>query len=316
MHCQCPFRLQIGAQREGALIVQHEQATISCKGLDRAFYEVQEGGLVHASEHLKSAPKASADRLFLTAVSGVETFRPLFDALAGTGFYNINPEPIREIHPHDRGELLDRSGRNLAAMIKRLSEERPGTLERIQQYLRQIVPGIEAVDHISFGPRETLEFRQAVLKNKPPWRFYATSMSDGTLRSLGVLTALFQFSRHQRDTVPLIAIEEPESTIHPGAANILMDAILEASRTQQIIVTAHSRDLLDHIALKSSNILAVKKDENDTLIAPVDEASLSAIKDGLYTPGELLRNGQLQPDLSKTVPSLRQSDLFDPVENA
>jgi predicted ATPase len=241
----------------------------------------------------------------------VEAFRPLFDALAGMGFYSINPDPIREIHPHDRGELLDRSGRNLAAVIKRLSEEKPHVVARIEEYLRQIVPGIEAVDHVSFGPRETLGFRQTVQRNKPPWRFYASSMSDGTLRSLGVLTALFQFSANSDKIIPFIAIEEPESTIHPGGANILMDAILEASQTQQILVTTHSPDLLDHVALINSNILGVQKIANDTVIGPVNEASMSAIRDGLYTPGELLRQGQLPPEPKKTIENLRQSDLFE-----
>jgi predicted ATPase len=58
--------------------------------------------------------------------------------------------------------------------------------------------------------------------------------------------------------IPLIAIEEPESTIHPAAAAIVMDALLEASDKEQVLATTHSPDLLDHKAIKSAQLLAVE----------------------------------------------------------
>ncbi|NJO20799.1 MAG: LCP family protein, partial [Spirulinaceae cyanobacterium RM2_2_10] len=69
---------------------------------------------------------------------------------------------------------------------------KPQTLGRIQDFMRRIVPGLDRVEHESFGPAETLVFAQSVRGVRQPWRFYAASVSDGTLRSLGVLTALFQ----------------------------------------------------------------------------------------------------------------------------
>ncbi len=89
-----------------------------------------------------------------------------------------------------------------------------------------------------------------------------------------------------------------------------MDAILEASKREQIIATTHSPDLLDHLGLESSNIIAVTKTEGETQLAPVDAASISVIRDKLYTPGELLRDNQLQPDPARKNDTLRQSDLF------
>jgi AAA domain, putative AbiEii toxin, Type IV TA system len=135
-------------------------------------------------------------------------------------------------------------------------------------------------------------------------------MSDGTLRSLGVLTALFQSMGRAANLIPLIAIEEPESTIHPAAAAIVMDALLEASDKEQVLATTHSPDLLDHKSIKSAQLLAVENFGGETIIAPVDSASISAIQDGLYTPGELLRGGQLNPKKSDNDRPLRQADLF------
>ncbi len=193
-------------------------------------------------------------------------------------------------------------------------------LDRIQACLRRIVPGIIGVEHRSYGPRESLEFRQNVQGQQYPWRFQAANMSDGTLRSLGVLTALF----HQikagdnvqikagDNAAPLVAIEEPEITIHPAAAGIVMDALIEASRTKQLLATTHSADLLDHEEIPSECILAVQNVGGETKITGVDSAARSAIKDLLYTPGELLRSGQLSPDPGANAKPASQSELFEP----
>jgi len=307
------FSFQIGAQPKGGFVVQRELASISQHGFDPAFYEVKSGKVVSVSNQIKDPPKVSPDRLFLTAVSGIEVFRPLYDALSTMGFYNINPAEIREPQPNDAGEILDRSGSNLASVIRRLQTDNPGALHRIETYLKQIVPGVSAVEHKALGPRETLEFRQEMRNVKHPWRFFAAAMSDGTLRSLGVLTALFQSMNRASSTIPLVAIEEPESTIHPAAASVVMDALLEASDKEQVLATTHSPDLLDHKAIKEAQLLAVTNTGGETLIAPVDEASISAIRDGLYTPGELMRAGQLSPSKKVMDRPLHQGELFEMV---
>ena len=304
------YAFQIGARPNGAFVVQQEQAVISATALRDHYFEVRAGRLEAASEELATAPKATEDRLFLTTVSGVPAFRPLYDALTGIVAYNINPASIRESHPHDPGERLARDGANLAAVIKRLADQEPRALERIQEYLRRVTPDIERVEHQALGPQETLVFRQRIQRQKDPWRFWAASMSDGTLRSLGVLAALFQWGLRQIRTSPLVAIEEPEATVHPGAAAIIAEALLEASKFEQVVMTTHSPDLLDHPALAQATIYAVDKIRGETTIAPVNEASLSAIRDGLYTPGELLREGQLQPVIDRGNGAIKQRDLF------
>jgi hypothetical protein len=91
-------------------------------------------------------------------------------------------------------------------------------------------------------------------------------------------------------------LEEPETALHPAAAGILRDCIVEAPRTVQILVTSHSADLLDDPDLPDETIRAVEATGGRTVIAPLDEASRSVLRDRLYTAGELLRSGQLAPD--------------------
>ncbi len=99
--------------------------------------------------------------------------------------------------------------------------------------------------------------------------------------------------------------------VHPGAAGVLRDGLRTASKVTQIAVTSHSPDLLDDKEISNESILAVVNRNGETKIAPPDEAGKSAIRDRLYTAGELLRLNQLEPD-EKSVERipLSQIELF------
>jgi predicted ATPase len=244
------------------------------------------------------APKAQTDRLYLVAASGLPEFRPVYDRLSRMGFYNLNPARIRDLQPTSAADVLMRDGGNIASVFRQIARRSPKTKERIQEYLARVVPGIRGVEAKTVGSMETLEFRQDVSGSRDPWRFPAASMSDGTLRAFGVLVALFQ-SMNGRDVyVPLVGIEEPELALHPAAAGLVFDALSDASESTQVIVTSHSPDLLDNDRIKTESILAVTLDGGETIIGPIDRAGRTALRDHLYTAGELLRMDQLTPDRS------------------
>jgi predicted ATPase len=123
-------------------------------------------------------------------------------------------------------------------------------------------------------------------------------MSDGTLRALGVLTSLFQTMDGVNTAIPFVGIEEPEVAVHPGAAGILRDALRVSSENTQVIVTSHSPDLLDDKDILADSIQGVEARNGETKIGPIDEVSRTAIRERLFTAGELLRQNQLQPDPS------------------
>jgi predicted ATPase len=264
--------------------------------LPEKFYIVNSGQV--EDSYPRPLPPAAEDRLFLVAASGLPEFRPLYDRLTRMGFYNLNPDAIRDLQPPDAGEVLLRDGRNLASVLNLISTQNPAAKAQVVELLSKVVPGVVDVAACHVGKKETLEFRQKVGGNESPWRFVAENMSDGTLRALGVLTALFQSSNSGAvKKVPLVGIEEPEIALHPGAAGVLRDGLKAASRHTQVLVTSHSPDLLDDKSISDPNILAVTNRNGDTLIGPVDAAGRSAIQDKLFTAGELLRLSQLDPDL-------------------
>jgi predicted ATPase len=305
------YSFNVGARPRGGYEIQREECLVVPRtGSGSAYYKV-EGGLV-VKTAFSPSPAAARDRLYLVTVSGVEAFRPVYDALSGMGFYNLNPEEIRDLQPPDPGELLKRDGANIASVLSNLAARSPEVKKRIEEYLAKVVPGIAGVDSKSVGPKETLEFRQDIRGAKYPWRFLASNMSDGTLRAFGVLVALFQGAANGDSSRRLVGIEEPEIALHPAAAGILTDSLQDASDHSQILVTSHSPDLLDNEAIPDESILAVVADHGETRVGRLDDAGRSALRDRLYTAGELLRMDQLRPDPSATTLNPDQLELFGP----
>ena len=105
--------------------------------------------------------------------------------------------------------------------------------------------------------------------------------------------------------------EEPETALHPGASAALREALQRASEQTQVIVTSHSPDLLDDLNLSANALLAVASVGGETRIAALDVASRTALRDQLFTAGELLRLSQLAPDpQALAAEDQRQPDLF------
>jgi predicted ATPase len=90
-----------------------------------------------------------------------------------------------------------------------------------------------------------------------------------------------------------VVVEEPEALLHPGAIQVMRDAFVEASRFRQVLVTTHSPDLLDDPSVPAEWIRSVRREEDGTHIDSLDAATKSVIRDHLFTPGQLLRQGAL-----------------------
>jgi predicted ATPase len=154
-----------------------------------------------------------------------------------------------------------------------------------------------------------LMFRQQMKGQRHPWSFSALNMSDGTLRILGILLAVYQ-----PGNAHMIAIEEPESTIHPAAADALMDILIDGSYRSQVFITTHSPDILDNKRLRDNQILIVESIEGTARITPLTQSVREIVQERLYTPGELLRSGELETDINYAEQAERQLNLFGGVE--
>ncbi|MBI4875355.1 MAG: AAA family ATPase [Acidobacteria bacterium] len=305
------YAFRVGARTQGGFEVQDEECRVHPpEALGEVHYfRIKSGKVVESTQ---PGPVAVPDRLYLVSASGLTAFRPVYEALSRMGFYNLNPDRIRDLQSPDAGEILARDGGNITSVLAQLEKNNHPRKLRIEEYLSKVVPGVHGVDVKVVGPKETLEFRQQVAGSKDPWRFLAANMSDGTVRALGILVALSQSGNGAGPRVPLAGIEESEIALHPAAAGLLLDGLREASRTTQVIVTSHSPDLLDDEKIDAGSILAVFAERGSTHIAPLDEAGRTALLKRLYTPGELLRMDQLRPDPESAPEKVEnQLRLFD-----
>lgn len=305
------YGFEVGSWPEGGFFVKQEELRVTApNNRTIAHYLVRKGVVIEASK--ENMPPAAEDRLYLVNAAGLPDFRGVYDGLLAMGFYNVSPEIMKELQSPDAKELLHHDGGNIASVVARLEKDQPEIAERITKYLSTIVPGISDVHRVALGPRETLQFCQSVKGAKHSWRFYAASMSDGTLRALGTLVAVMQLVE-RKEPIRLVGIEEPETALHPAAAGALMDALREASVRTQILITTHSPDLVDLVDTEKDRLLAVMVTQGTTDIGVVDAASREAIHKHLYSPGELLRMDQLQIDLDD-LERQRQMKLFASVD--
>jgi len=298
------YSFKIAAKFEKKFTVAFERCQV--RGLLKEHeFEIKEGEFVKEIPGIR--PKVSLDRLGLYAASATDEFRPVYDFLTSMRFYSIIPKELRELQKSDPGDYLNRDGSNAAAILRRLKkdEQLAWQYDRICSLLSKVVQGIRKVEYHAVGQMETIQIKQDV-GTKYPWTFEALNMSDGTLRILGLLLAVYQPGSHT-----VIAIEEPEATVHPAVTELIIEVLMDAANERQVLITTHSPDILDYKYLQDSQIKIVTMDNYSTLIAPLSQSSREAIRKHLYTPGELLRSGELTPDIETAKEeSAKQSSLF------
>ena len=299
------YAFTIGGRADGSYVVRREECRVSSEGSEaEAFFQVENGRCVATS--LTYPPVTDSALLYLVRAASDPEFRPVFQALCDMGFYHIDPRTLGGFHA-PTGERMLGDGSNAAGVLATLKSRNPATLERLTEYLGAVVPEIAEVDSTVVGNRRGLVFHCRVNGAAHPVRYFADNMSDGTLHALGILLALFQ-SAGGAGGVRVVGIEEPETALHPDAAGVLTDVLLDASQRVQVIVTTHSADLLDRESVPVESILPVVAADGESKIGPLDEVGRSVLREGTLTAGELLRIDQLHPDPQLAAP--QRVDLF------
>ena len=204
--------------------------------------------------------------------------------------YAIEPGELRKMQEPDPGFVLNRDGANATSVLKEIEKRSPDTFALVARVLEEIVPNLAGVTVKRQGKNLALQFTQRWGTETPKrLNFDAFSMSNGTLRALGILAALFQ-----RAGAALIAVEEPEATIHPGALESILDVLLAASERIQVVMTTHSPELLDAKWISDRHLRMVDWREGATYVGPVSDANRAALRCHLMGAGELLRANALE----------------------
>ena len=206
----------------------------------------------------------------------------VYRGLSELGFHHVFPNTIREPQKQIDPNRLDEHGGNLASVLREMHRSKAGTrgFNNLKEVLRQVIPGITDVRSTPVGGYLVLQFKHSnIVGGREVW-LDAAHESDGTLRMLALLTAIYQ-----RRGPTFFGIEEPESAVHPGVLAVLADVLQEASHRTQIVITTHSPDLIDRIPIEC--IRAVEFADGETKVGMVSERQVTAVIEGLFTAGEL-----------------------------
>ncbi len=116
----------------------------------------------------------------------------------------------------------------------------------------------------------------------------AAELSDGTLRFLFLLTVLASPS-----PAPIIAIDEPETGLHPSMLPLIAEYAVDASTRSQVILTTHSPQFLDAFAgTRPTTTVAAWQDGETTLKTLRGEELDYWLKE--YSLGALFKSGELE----------------------
>lgn len=254
-------------------------------------------------------PALEPTALALPLVGGDERFAPVFKLLGAMRVYSIEPARLREMQHPDSGVALRSDGSNAASVLQELTmrgADAAMTRQEIYDFLEAIVPETKSVKPKKHGNKLSMSFLQEWGDDKK-LTFDAFSMSDGTLRSLGLILAVFQ-----KPSPSVLVIEEPEATIHPGALGAMLDLIRRASKTMQVLVTTHSPELLDAKWITDENLRIVSWQQGASHVLLPSSATREVMRSHLMGAGELLRSNALHAEpLFAGADALRTGDLFE-----
>ena len=200
--------------------------------------------------------------------------------------YRLNPDEMRSPQISSEKARLEEAGANIAQAIRSLKQS--GKFDDLLLSMAKIIPGLHDIDVATVGRYVTLRFQQRQSGDDIA-DFNATEMSEGALRALGIFVATLQMMPDE-----LLIVEEPEVSIHSGAANLIFDVLREAASRGAVLVTTHSADLLD--AARDEEILVCQYSEGVTKIGRLASAQREVVKEGLFSLAELLRSEPLRID--------------------
>lgn len=209
----------------------------------------------------------------------------LMPALRNVRRFRLDSQAMREPQLSTERVRLDESGSNIAMAIKSLRKHR-ANWDAVLLAMQRIVPGLLEIQEGTLGRYLSIRFFQQQGGDESA-EFAATEMSEGAIRALGILVAAQQMARDE-----LLVIEEPEVSVHPGAASVLFDVLSRASKRGAVLLTTHSPELLD--AAKNDEILVCDYRDGVTNVGPLEDSQRTLVRDGLMSAAELMRSEPLR----------------------
>jgi predicted ATPase len=233
------------------------------------------------------------DKAFLAIAAGpfasrvVTGFR---DSLLGWRiFHDLHVDRYAEIRKPAVARLEKRisaDGQNLIPVLHTLYESDRDFRDDVDMAMRAAFG--EDFEELTFPPaadqRVQLSLRWRSLRTAQS----APDLSDGTLRFLLLVAILAN-----PEPGTLIAIDEPDTGLHPCMLPVVADLARQAAARTQVILTTHSPQLLDAFGNNPPTTTISRCIDGETKLSVLDGNELSRWLNE-YSLGSLFRSGELE----------------------
>lgn len=212
--------------------------------------------------------------------------------------YELSPAHMAAAPEIGERSTLDRDGANAGDVLKAVE----GTADHrwVVERLGTITEGINDVHAEALLGRRVLRFVQKLEDGE--LNFDARQVSQGTLRSLGVLLAL-----KQKPSPSVVLVDEIENSVHPSALAVLLDAALASCYDTRVVLTSHSPEVLSHPAVTGERVRVVEWRDGSSRIFRLSPETRAAVNE-IDTVGWMLRSNALW---TGPHPETFAGDLFD-----
>ncbi|MBW4501437.1 MAG: ATP-binding protein [Scytonema hyalinum WJT4-NPBG1] len=183
----------------------------------------------------------SAIREFL--VSNEYSDYPLANALRKVSIYDFAPVALSS--NISSSDSMERTGQGIAYALVDILHANRRSFDELEERLTRLVPNIQ---RISLPRGENQTFLLELIDKYSEHHIPASDISDGTLRILAFLTALYQ-----ENTPSIICFEELENGVHPWLLHKMMELLKIVStegitgKPVQVLITTHSPVLLNYV---------------------------------------------------------------------
>jgi len=272
------YEIALGATEDDQLYPQLEKAYYWAKKnySDRPYYEPlrSKGGEAGISEPKQSSKVGSYVR----------------DHLGRWRLYHFHDtssnSPMKSTSDINDNDYLRPDGSNLPAFLYFLKAKHAESYSLIRRTIQRVAPFF---DDFYLRPQKLnpdkirLEWRHKGTEA----HFSASSLSDGTLRFIGLAT-LFLQPQSLRPSV--ILVDEPELGLHPYAITLLASLVKQASTATQIILSTQSPLLLDHF--QPEDVLVADRVDGSTQLTRLESSRLESWLER-YSLGQLWEKNEL-----------------------
>ena len=180
---------------------------------------------------------------------------------------------------NERGDFLSESGENLAIVLSRFEGD---ARRNFIKSLGQLYEGVEYFRTPVDRGNVSLFIEESGGRSIP-----ASRLSDGTLRYMALAAILLD-----PEPPPLVVIEEPELGLHPDVVLGIGELLIQASERMQLLVTTHSRVLINALEDHASSVVVCEKRDGQSQMKRLDPEQLEEWLEQ-YSLGYLWSIGEL-----------------------